>query len=138
MFKYLFFFILITSPVYSYEYSFEEIEVAKVICAEACGEGEIGMQAVANVINNRAKLWNKSHYQIVIQQNQFFGYIANNKNKLYNQCKLYSLYIIDNIDNIDDITNGAIYFLKEGERKGEWIGEKTVTIGKHTFYKEKE
>ncbi len=130
----LLFFLFTSSSVQAY--TFEQIEVAKVICAEACGEGEIGMQAVSNVINNRAKVWNKSHYQIVIQRNQFFGYSANNKDKLYNQCKSYSLYIIDNIDNIDDITNGSIYFLKKGEKKGKWIGEKTVTIGKHIFYKE--
>jgi len=137
MFKYLLFFILITSPVYSYEnYTFEEIEVAKVICAEACGEGKIGQWSVANVISNRSKLWHLTPYQVVTQKNQFFGYTASNKEELFSQCKNEALPLSKNILQLRDLTNGAIYFLKNVEKKGSWIGEKTVTIGNHTFYKE--
>jgi spore germination cell wall hydrolase CwlJ-like protein len=132
-------FLLTISTSYSYEtYSFEEIEVAKVICAESCGGGKIGQWGVANVISNRSKLWHLTPHKVVTQKNQFFGYTASNKEELFSQCKNEALPLSKYILQLRDLTNGAIYFLRPGEEKGSWIGEKTVTIGKHTFYKEKE
>lgn len=69
------------------QYSFEIVEVAKVIAAEACGEGKFGMELVANVIRNRAVKWDMTPLQVVAQKNQFYGYTAKNKETLYEQCK---------------------------------------------------
>ena len=86
------------------------LEIAKVIAAEACGEGFDGMVRVANVINNRAKAWHKSHYEIVTQPKQFFGYTARNKNKLYNQCHIEAGTIAYALvtGNLPDYTKRAI------------------------------
>lgn len=120
-----------------YSYSFEEIEVAKVIAGEACSEGRIGMQAVANTIYNRSILFNKSPHEVIIQKNQYYAYTNPNKEKIFKQCESDSLYFSKNINNLKDLTNGAIYFLKIREPKESWIGKRTVTIGNHIFYKVK-
>lgn len=120
-----------------YSYSFEEIEVAKVIAGEACSEGKVGMQAVANTIYNRSILFNKSPYEVIILKNQYYAYTNPNKEEIFKQCESDALYFSKNINNLKDLTNGSIYFLKIGESKGSWIGQKTVTIGKHIFYRMK-
>jgi Cell Wall Hydrolase len=43
--------------------------VALATWKEACGEGELGMKAVMDVIFNRAKDWNKSLHDIVYARN---------------------------------------------------------------------
>lgn len=109
--------------------------VASVISAEACSEGEIGMYAVANVIANRAKKYNITPYEVVIQKNQFYGYTSENRKKLYNQCKEVSYKLASNIMQLNDITNGALYFKRTGEKKRSWHKVFTIKIGKHLFYK---
>lgn len=44
---------------------------AAILIGEATGEGEIGMRAVWEVINNRAAQKNKSIYSIITQNKQF-------------------------------------------------------------------
>ena len=66
-------------------YTLDEV-VSSVISAEACGEGEVGMYAVANVIANRSRKYNMTPYEVVRKTNQFFGYTASNREELYNQC----------------------------------------------------
>lgn len=109
--------------------------VASVISAEACGEGEIGMYAVANVVANRAKKYNITPYEVVTQKNQFYGYTSENREKLYNQCKEVSDRLTSNIMQLDDITNGALYFRQIGEKKRSWHRVFTIKIGNHLFYK---
>lgn len=109
--------------------------VASVICSEACGEGEIGMYAVANVIANRSKKYNKTPYEIVTAKNQFYGYTANNREELYNQCGKIADRLTKNIMKLDDITDRALYFRKVGEKKRSWHMVFTIKIGKHLFYK---
>jgi len=112
--------------------------VAAVIAAEACGEGEIGMRAVAHTIQNRAREWRKTPYQIVTAKNQYYGYTATNRDRLYAQCQQTADRLAMGIytqTNGHDITEGALYFLLPGERVRAWHGEKTVTIKKHTFYR---
>ena len=115
----------------------QTLEVAKVICAEVCSEGNISMQGVANTIQNRMKLNNKSAYEIVTKRNQYYGYTNINKNKIFEnkQCRDTSLYLAKNIDNIIDITNGAIYFRVENEQRQAWHKTLTIKIGRIYFYK---
>ena len=109
--------------------------VASVICAEAVGEGEVGLYAVSNVIANRARKYNMTSYEVVTQKNQFYGYTAENKEELYMQNKDYCDYLAKNIMTLDDITREAIYFRRIDERKRSWHLVFTIKIGKHLFYK---
>lgn len=109
--------------------------VSSVICAEACGEGEVGMYAVANVIANRSKKYNKTPYEVVTQKNQFYGYTNPNREELYNQCGHISDRLTEKIMELDDITGGALYFRQVGEKKESWHQVFTIKIGKHIFYK---
>lgn len=111
--------------------------LAETIAAEACSEGYEGLQAVANVIRNRAISQNKTPYQIITAKNQFYGYTNKNRTKIYKGCKKTADYLAENIMNLPDITGGAEYFLLPSEKIRAWHGEKTVTIKKHTFYKGK-
>lgn len=113
-------------------------EVAKVIAAEAAGEGEEGMRAVASVIMNRANNKSKSPIDIVTSKNQFYGYTAKNKDKLYKQVKDIAYKLAEDIysKKLKDTVKGAEYFLLPNEKVRSWHGEPTVKIGKHQFYKE--
>jgi len=115
-------------------YTLNEV-VASVICAEAVGEGHKGLYAVANVVANRSKVWHKTPYEIVTQKNQFYGYTSKNREELYNQGKDYCDYLTRNILELDDITKGAIYFRKTGEKKQKWHWKFCIKIKNHIFYK---
>lgn len=118
-------------------FSDETLEVAKVISAEACGEGLTGMHAVANTIQNRAKLYNKSYYKIVTAKSQYSGYTNKNKDKIFNggNCREISLILARNLDTIKDITNGALYFKRPEEKRMPWHKVLTIIIVNHEFYK---
>ena len=109
--------------------------IAEVIAAEAGGEGERGMLAVACVIANRARAQHKTPYQIVTAKNQFYGLTAKNRIKLYHQVKLIADRLTKDIMRLPDITGGALYFRTEQERLFPWCKNRTVKIGNHIFYK---
>lgn len=113
--------------------------VASVIAAEACGEGEKGMHAVGSTILNRSKSRRISPARVVQQRNQYFGWTAGNRARLYAQCRDVANRIAAQVlaGTLVDVTNGSEYFLLPGEPVRRWHGEKTVTIGAHTFYKER-
>ena len=117
------------------EYTSKEIEVAKVICAEAVGEGKIGMLGVANVINNRMKLKKKSAYEIVTESKQFSGYTAKNKEKLFEQDSQYALFLASNIEKLKDVTNGGLFFKRPEEKKKAWHKTLCCVIGNHQFWR---
>jgi N-acetylmuramoyl-L-alanine amidase len=115
----------------------EKMEVAKTIAAEAAGEGEKGMMAVANVINNRSISKGKSPSEIISEKNQFYGATAKNRDELYREVKptadkmvemMYQKKLVDN-------TGGAEYFRQPTEKIRKWHGEQTVQIGNHIFHK---
>lgn len=126
---------IIVTSFWEREYSDQEIEIAKVISAEACGEGYMGMHAVANVIANRSRKYNLTPYEVVTAENQFYGYTSPNKEILFNQCKKDSLFLAHNILKLQDITDGALYFKQLKEPKKSWHKENTITIKNHEFYK---
>lgn len=109
--------------------------VAEVIAAEACSEGFDGMKAVANTIANRSKHQSKTPYQIVTAKNQYYGYTNKNRHKIYLSCKSEADYLSVHLMELSDLTDGAEFFLLPGEPVRKWHGKKTVTIGKHTFYR---
>jgi spore germination cell wall hydrolase CwlJ-like protein len=113
-------------------------EIARVLAAEAASEGRSGMIAVANTIGNRAKDSGRTLMDEVSAKNQYYGYTAENKEKLYKQVKADADKIADNLveGRLRDTTGGAKYFLLPTEKVRGWHGDKTVSIGKHTFYKE--
>ena len=113
----------------------QEQIIAEVIAAEAGGEGERGMLAVACVIANRARAQHKTPYQIVTAKNQFYGLTAKNRIKLYHQVKLIADRLTKDIMRLPDITGGALYFRTEQERLFPWCKNRTVKIGNHIFYK---
>jgi spore germination cell wall hydrolase CwlJ-like protein len=127
--------ILFIGNAFSCEYTKEEIEVAKTIAMEACGEGFIGMYAVVNVIANRSKEYNLTPFEVVSQKNQFAGYWHINRNKRFEECKEKSLYLSKNLLELTDITYGALYFKTQYEQKRKWHKVKTITIKKHEFWK---
>ncbi len=116
-------------------YSQQEIEVAKVICAESVGEGKIGMYGVSNVIANRCREYNMTPYEVVTKKRQFQGYTAKNKEKLFEQGKEVALELSKNILELKDIVDGALYFKREEEKIQKWHKEMTIKIKNHIFYK---
>lgn len=113
-------------------------EVARVIAAEAANQGRAGMIAVANTIGNRAAGTKKTLIDVVSEPNQYYGYTAKNKEKLYKQVQKEADAIADDLveGRLKDNTGGAKFFLLPKEKVRSWHGDKTVTIGSHTFYKE--
>ena len=126
--------ILVSESYSARSYTLDEV-VSSVISAEACGEGEIGMYAVANVIANRSRDRNMTPYEVVTERNQFYGHTNPNREELYNQCGEISDKLTAKIMKLDDITDGAIFFKTINEKKQSWHMIFTVKIGKHLFYK---
>ena len=117
------------------EHTKEEIEIAKTIAMEACGEDYLGMYAVSNVIKNRSIKYNKTPFEIVSQKRQFVGYTHKNRDKRFKECKKESLILATNIMKLKDITNNALYFKTQYEQKRKWHKIKTIIIKNHEFWK---
>jgi len=126
--------ILISRVDANRSYTLDEV-VSSVISAEACGEGEVGMHAVANVIANRSRRYNMTPYEVVTQRNQFYGHSASNREELYRQCGETSDKLTSEIMELDDITNGSLFFRRVNEKKRRWHQVFKIKIGKHLFYK---
>ena len=111
--------------------------IAEVIAAEAADQDEIGLRAVACVIANRAKAQGVSPYVVVTARNQFFGYTAKNRYKLYLQVKPIVDRLARNIMNLKDITGGALYFRRPDEKMFPWIKKENFTVRykNHLFYR---
>ena len=131
-------------PAYAYD---KTDVVAAVIIAEAGGEGYKGMQAVANVIANRATIQKKTPYEIVVQPKQFScispvlekemtfeAFIAKHKkHKRWNDAKELTRTIY--FSKLEDVTGGARNF--HSGPKPYWAKKMTFTvrIGGHSFYR---
>lgn len=119
------------------EQQYTDEEIAKIISAEACSQGYYGMVLVANTIDNRAKKYNKSHWQIATQKNQYHGYTNKNKETIYRGCKKEADDITQQLLNgvLPDHTNGALYFLLDYEARKSWHDILTKKYRDHSFYK---
>ena len=120
--------------------------VPKVIAGEAAGEGQKGMQAVANVIHNRMNKSGQSAERIVTKPKQFSA--LDDKSMMdrnYKQVKDQADEIASGIEKLPDITGGATHYVtkslynKRKDNPKSWISKMKVTavIGNHVFMKEK-
>lgn len=115
---------------------YEQRTVAKVISAEACGEGAHGMLAVANTIQNRMERTGQTAFEVVTEPNQYHGLTSPTRDERYVECANIADNLSANIGKLQDLTDGAIYF-NTCEPKS-YHGEFTVKIKQHCFYKAKE
>lgn len=120
--------------------------VAACILMEAGGEGELGMRAVASVIQNRSIKDGKCAYDVVRQRNQFASMVGRTDaqaikyaiNRWPNQWE-FALYLVKKVNQkeLTDVTDGAYFFQTNGTRVSKWHGDKTITIENHSFFKAK-
>lgn len=121
--------------------------LARTIWGEARGEGQTGMQAVANVIMNRVKKggwWGATVQDVVLKKYQFSTWNEGDPNRE----KALSVTIADpNFwtakkiaalaynGRLDDITGGATnYHARSVLPTWSMKMTKTATIGNHIFY----
>lgn len=117
--------------------------VAACIILEAGGEGEVGMRAVMNVIQNRSKSRNISFKDVVLQNKQFSCFNSGVKLSVLRAKKHPSfkaaLEIVElaNQNRLDDITHGADHYFNPDKCFPRWAKEMRLTnrIGNHDFYK---
>ena len=119
--------------------------VPQVIAGEAAGEGQRGMQAVANVIHNRMNKTGQSAEQIVKKKKQFSALSDKQMmDRNYEQVKDQADKIANDLEKLPDITNGATHYVtkslynKRKDNPKSWISKMEVvaTIGNHVFMKE--
>lgn len=113
----------------------ENKSIAITIAAEAAGEGFEGMYRVANTIANRSELYHKTPFQVVSQKNQYYGFTAKNRIKLYESVKEEADYLAQNILKLKDKTDGALYFRTHKEPRFKWCKVETARYKNHVFYK---
>lgn len=111
--------------------------IAMVIAAEACGEGVGGMRLVAEVVRNRAVSRGTSYIKVVTAKNQFYGYTAKNRHKLYKSVKAQADKIVDDMydGKLGNKTNGALYFRRPDEPMFRWCKIETTRHLNHIFYR---
>jgi hypothetical protein len=129
--------------------------LATTLVGEAGGDGEAGMKAVANVLNNRAKDKDKSPAEIALEPKQFSMWNShtvdgNDVKDVYNMyvTNVYgknsstwnkALKIAKNINNLSDNTDGARYYYNPDDANPEWgeeLNDKwktTLKVGGHIF-----
>lgn len=123
---------------------------------EARGEGHEGMRAVAWVIQNRAKAWEKTILEVLMQPNQFtsmrdklqpdgtwkFIFPADEDPQWEDARQIVGDLICGK--DLDDPTDGALYYANLIVATSSWFFDNivasadhphTVRIGRHDFFK---
>ncbi len=135
--------IIITHSIFA---NSEQELVAAVIILEAGGEGYKGMHAVASVIANRCKVDGKSPTQVVTKPYQFSCLNGISRSKAISMAKdgwpkqwEYAMTLASGIQTgrIKDTTRGAYFYQVNSLGVRKWHGEKTMTIGNHSFFRAK-
>ena len=122
--------------------------LAQNIYYEAGWEPEQGKVAVAMVTMNRlqqSERFGKDICSVVKQKIKStcqFSWVCEGKaggtnNYVYSQAKEIALYVYANYENIKDVTKGALYYHADYVNP-RWKLDKTATIGRHIFYKERD
>lgn len=116
-------------PINAYELTQEEREIIeRVVAAEARGETLKGQMAVANVIKDRAELWNMTPTEVVTAKGQFAEPF---QGEISEDAKLAVEIVFDKGIRVfkDHVTHFA-------SNNPWWAENKTVigSIGVHTFY----
>ncbi|MHC8493632.1 cell wall hydrolase [Thalassospira sp. SM2505] len=127
----------------------QEVDViARTIWGEARGEGERGMQAVANVIMNRAKKggwWGNSPVEVCLKPAQFSAWNRNDPNfdlarKVTTQDPQFRIALTIAgkavAGTLPDITGGATHYFNPNVVLPSWASALTSLgdIGNHRFY----
>jgi spore germination cell wall hydrolase CwlJ-like protein len=129
---------------------------ARIAWGEARSEGAQGLQAVINVIDNRARMdlfndnkpdwWGESHAGVATQPYQFSAYNENDPNRpqleavtdadpLFVEAVALAAKAV--AGRLPDITGGATHYHTTSLTPPDWAlgAEPTAVIGKHIFYK---
>jgi spore germination cell wall hydrolase CwlJ-like protein len=119
--------------------------VAAVLMAEAWGEGEVGMTAVAEVIRNRASEAQTSPLAVVTSSRQFSCLNNTSPEKLYNRFCRFPAYskaleisrrMYNSPHELPGYARGANHFTRSVEKPFWARGKRpVVVIGNHTFYR---
>lgn len=93
---------------------------------------------ICEVVKQKTRIVSIGDKRIVCQ---FSWYCETGKSvrnmKAYMEAKQIALYVYANYENIKDFTNGALFYHADYVNP-KWRGlEKTVVIGRHIFYKER-
>lgn len=113
--------------------------VAAVLILEAGGEGQRGMQAVLNVIDNRARATHASRVTVIAKPKQFS--CLNNRSltsaiRLAKKHPQWDAAVrLVSARSVPDITGGALFY-HEKRISPNWASSKrlTVAVGGHLFY----
>lgn len=121
--------------------------LAENIYHEAGNQSQDGKTAIALVTLNRTQDPRfPSDICSVVKQKvnstcQFSWYCEGKKAirnfYVYNEAKQIAVFVYANYENLRDITKGALYYHADYVNP-RWKLEKTVVIGRHIFYKEKD
>ena len=121
--------------------------LADNISYEAGYEPDEGKQAVALVTLNRTQdpRFPKDICSVVKQKVNStcqFSWFCEGKKAIrnifvYNEAREIAIFVYANYENMRDITKGALYYHADYVNP-RWKLEKTTTIGRHIFYKERE
>lgn len=118
--------------------------IAATLVGEAGGEGREGMQAVMNVIMNRAKGDITKAPKVCLKHKQFSMWNGKQVNDIVPSAKKHKkwneaveLVNMAKAGKLNDITGGADFYYNPKLAKPDWakIFTKTTTIGNHIFYK---
>lgn len=109
--------------------------LASILQGEAGGEGLQGMQAVANVIQNRANQnfsgYGKSLLEQALAKNQFQG----QSSKVGPEAKAVAAQLASG--GVPDVTGGALYYANPGASTASWArrlnDQNALKIGNHYF-----
>ena len=135
--------LLVTAPLFAAP-SWERQVVAAVLVLEADKDGEAGMVAVMNVIQNRAKGFSATSYLNVVKKKKQFSCLNNRSDasavRAASRHASWSLAleIVDRAcaDTLGDTTNGATHYERRGT-DAYWAKSMDVVaeIGSHIFYR---
>ena len=122
--------------------------LARTLFGEARGEGDAGMQAVANVIVNRAAQpcwWGATVKEVCLKPYQFSCWNAGDPNRsviialgdtnsIYTDALDIARGAIDG--SLPDITNGATSYYAKGTPEPKWAFGKDscAVVGRHLFF----
>lgn len=127
--------------------------IATTLVAEAGGEGKTGMQAVANVLQNRSKRRGSTPATEALKRKQFsmwnshtvsgksIAYVMDIYNVKESPLWSHAVYLAKNIAGLRDVTGGATHYYNPKKVKPAWgkgapTWKSTTTLGNHTFGRE--
>ena len=138
-------YLLVVCPVSLRGVTYGQRIVAAVLMAEAWGEGEVGMTAVAEVIRTRANESKISPLAVVTSYKQFSCLNSSNADQLYSRFARLRDYrtalaisrkLYNQPEALPGYSKGANHFTRSVEKPAWAQGQHpVVVIGNHAFYR---